>query len=669
MAQPDVHSPGLRTGRTRRSWFRQGAATGLACGLAAPLGILLLALSPALLGGYVLVLVPLVIVGPFASRGLPVPRGLGAAALAGLIAGVVSSVSLAVGMRATSLGWAWSLTMPATAAPMPSLPRVTLLPQDLMTWPQQDILVFEPLLALALAGAALLLRAGLPLVLRPFAWLAPRSISTRLTLALGGITLLTFSVGGVGFNALEEMHFRAHSLQFQVDLQRHLSEAQQALGNEQAAALNGADPTPSAAAVDALLTHVMAATAHPAIAVSPTEIAARVSRYQADLASAAEWQRRYRAQPGNQMALVEASRSLDWARTAVDADAVLYMDNSDLEHHQRLMAILVVVAVAAGIGLWLTTKAVSAVTTPIGALAEHVRRVALGDFSGRAPAGGAEEMQRLGIAVNRMTEDLDRLYAAERGGRAAAEAMAMRERELAAAKEFWTNTVVHDLKGPLSIIAGYAEMLDSQMLGSLNERQKGAVAEMFRATGELTGLAADINDSFRLEAEALPMHLDPVDPTRILSDAAGEHSRPDLGVPLVQVPAALPAVLADSRLVRRVLRNLVGNAYKHAGARARVVLSASPAAEGQVLFAIEDDGPGIPPAHQDRVFERFVQGDGAGPGSGLGLAFCKLVIERHGGRIWVEPRSGDGGTRVCFTLLSTARPAAPADSIPALLVA
>ena len=69
----------------------------------------------------------------------------------------------------------------------------------------------------------------------------------------------------------------------------------------------------------------------------------------------------------------------------------------------------------------------------------------------------------------------------------------------------------------------------------------------------------------------------------------------------------------------------------------------------QLCFVIEDDGPGIPTEERERIFERFVQGSGDRPGSGLGLALCKLVVEQHGGHIWAEPVES-GGARVCFAL-------------------
>jgi signal transduction histidine kinase len=135
-----------------------------------------------------------------------------------------------------------------------------------------------------------------------------------------------------------------------------------------------------------------------------------------------------------------------------------------------------------------------------------------------------------------------------------------------------------------------------------------------------------------------------------------EHSNPGQRAPQLRYPADLPEVPLDDRLVQRVLRNIIGNAYKHAGAQASVTLRAQ-SGQGYVFFAVEDNGPGIPPEEREQIFERFVQGSGARAGSGLGLAFCKLVVEQHGGQIWAEAVPS-GGTRICFALPLDAEQAA-----------
>jgi len=244
--------------------------------------------------------------------------------------------------------------------------------------------------------------------------------------------------------------------------------------------------------------------------------------------------------------------------------------------------------------------------------------------------------------------DLARLYALERERRASAEAVALRERELAAAKEFWTNTLVHDLKGPLALIVGWAELLERGPVSPLDPAQRRALSGIKQASRLLDDLVADINDSFRLEAQALPIHHAAVSPAELLRGTVEEFRGLDWPTPDLNVVGEPGRVLADERLVGRVLRNLIGNAYKHAGRHARVVLVAEEGLDS-VLFAVDDDGPGIPSGERGRVFERFMQGAGTRHGSGLGLAFCKLVVDQLGGQIWADT-SPLGGTRVAFRL-------------------
>jgi two-component system, sensor histidine kinase and response regulator len=104
--------------------------------------------------------------------------------------------------------------------------------------------------------------------------------------------------------------------------------------------------------------------------------------------------------------------------------------------------------------------------------------------------------------------------------------------------------------------------------------------------------------------------------------------------------------VADRELVRRLLQNLVDNAVKHAPPDSSVKVEAFVDADGLVL-RVTDCGPGVPPAEVDRIFERFVTGyadAGRAGGHGLGLTFCRLAAEAHGGRIWVEPREPQGTT-------------------------
>src|SRR5437870_5761112 len=184
----------------------RGLRIGLATSVQVALGVVVLWLVPAVGLGYPLVLLPLLLVGPLSGRGTPLRQALPVALVAGVVSATLAAGSLAFGSVVLGAGQ-WDLSTQASMAPMPEwLPRLALLPTDLFTWAQQDLLAFGPLLAVALALLTVCVES---IGARPATWVAgwlPRSLSGRLQLTVGGLSLLTLVVGWVGFSALEDMH-------------------------------------------------------------------------------------------------------------------------------------------------------------------------------------------------------------------------------------------------------------------------------------------------------------------------------------------------------------------------------------------------------------------------------------------------------------------------------
>ena len=116
----------------------------------------------------------------------------------------------------------------------------------------------------------------------------------------------------------------------------------------------------------------------------------------------------------------------------------------------------------------------------------------------------------------------------------------------------------------------------------------------------------------------------------------------------VEAPDNLPLVWADEGLIQRVLENLTSNALKFTPPGGWVSLVACPL-DDLLLIEVSDTGPGIPRELEGRLFQKFSSGPGPKQGTGLGLAFCRLALEAHGGRIWVEKSSAQG-TSVRFTV-------------------
>jgi signal transduction histidine kinase len=220
------------------------------------------------------------------------------------------------------------------------------------------------------------------------------------------------------------------------------------------------------------------------------------------------------------------------------------------------------------------------------------------------------------------------------------------ERLVQELREELTHTLVHDLRNPLNNIRMALELLDQISVGVATQQQTEVQRIARGSTEHMLGLVNAILDVSRLESGQMPVSREPL---RLRALAAEVMS---LQQPLARdkhlvlencVPDDLPEVPADAGLIRRVLENLVGNAIKFTPEHGCVRLSAAAdEGEDQVVVTVRDSGPGLPPELRGSLFQKFVTGRQGGHGTGLGLAFCKLAVEAHGGRIWVESEPGAG---------------------------
>jgi two-component system, sensor histidine kinase and response regulator len=224
-------------------------------------------------------------------------------------------------------------------------------------------------------------------------------------------------------------------------------------------------------------------------------------------------------------------------------------------------------------------------------------------------------------------------------------------------KEKLTQMVVHDLKNPLSGIVGNLQLLELQGPGMPPESFRQILARTQESARQLMGLILNILDVARMEEEKLVLRRQALKPESLLADCIrqAEGLSKKVGVDLhLRVEGAPGAVDADPELTGRVLANLVANALKHTPPGGRVEVGAADQGD-QVRFWVEDTGEGIPEEILPRVFDKFLVGQpgtdpGAGGyGTGLGLTFCKMAVEAHGGSIRVRSESGKGSTFV-FTL-------------------
>jgi signal transduction histidine kinase len=234
------------------------------------------------------------------------------------------------------------------------------------------------------------------------------------------------------------------------------------------------------------------------------------------------------------------------------------------------------------------------------------------------------------------------------------------ERLLERMRDDLTHAMVHDLRNPLTVIYGALSFLNDTIRDTLTPAQQQLWQIAMDNTQGMLELVRAILDISRLESRQMPLDQTLVSLGDLVTDVLDSQLplAVDKGLHLESdVPPALPPVWADAGLIERVLQNLISNAIKFTpfGGEVRVMVRDGAGEQSRLLVSISDTGSGIPLEIQERLFQKFVTGTQQGRGSGLGLAFCKMVIEAHGERIWVEDTS-ENGTTFAFTL---SQPSAP----------
>jgi signal transduction histidine kinase len=213
------------------------------------------------------------------------------------------------------------------------------------------------------------------------------------------------------------------------------------------------------------------------------------------------------------------------------------------------------------------------------------------------------------------------------------------------ARRQMTADIAHDLRTPLSVIAGYTEALsDGKLSGS---------PEIFDVLHQETQYLSRLIDDLRLlslaDAGELPLNLQPVNPESVMQQAAVRHAvtADRLGIKLrVAIDRELPSIQADPERLSQVFDNLIGNALRHTPSGGEIVLTGE-RMNGSLRFRVQDSGSGISAEDLPKIFDRFYRGESSRthPGeSGLGLAIAKSIVEAHHGSIGVESQPGQGST-------------------------
>jgi light-regulated signal transduction histidine kinase (bacteriophytochrome) len=208
----------------------------------------------------------------------------------------------------------------------------------------------------------------------------------------------------------------------------------------------------------------------------------------------------------------------------------------------------------------------------------------------------------------------------------------------------------HDLQEPLRMVASYADLLAQRYQGRLDDKADKFIHYVTDGARRMQRLVADLLAYSRVGSQGA--HLKPVVMADIVKSvllSLGPLIRETDAI--VEVTTPLPTVLADDLQLMQLLQNLIGNAIKFRSDRPPRVAIAAARHEDRWRIAVQDNGIGIEPRFAERIFQMFqrLHENGRYEGSGIGLAIAKRIVERHNGKIWLEPTDG-GGTTFYFTL-------------------
>ena len=226
-------------------------------------------------------------------------------------------------------------------------------------------------------------------------------------------------------------------------------------------------------------------------------------------------------------------------------------------------------------------------------------------------------------------------------------------REVERVKDELTSIVSHELRTPLASIRGSLGLLDSGALHASPEKAQRMIAIAVHNTDRVVRLIDDILDVDDISAGSITMNEESCDAAQLVQHAAAGLTTIADAANVTLVTRTEPlTILADVDRILQTLTNLIGNAIKFSEPGMTIGIGVK-ARDGEALFEVSDEGPGVPPHKLEAIFGRFEQVDASDSrqkgGSGLGLTICRAIVEFHGGRIWVESPSGDGAT-FFFTL-------------------
>jgi len=219
-------------------------------------------------------------------------------------------------------------------------------------------------------------------------------------------------------------------------------------------------------------------------------------------------------------------------------------------------------------------------------------------------------------------------------------------KELDGLREDLTAMIYHDLRSPLGNIVSSLDVLSTMVSEQDQEMVLSILKIAENSTDRIQRLVSSLLDVNKLESGQPIADKKAVNPLTLITRAMEDVEPVAKGrrqILTTNLPDTLPLIWVDEDMARRVLINLMENSSKFTQVEGKLEIGAR-AEDGWVYLWVKDNGPGIPPADQERVFDKFtrLRGSNKTGGLGIGLAFCRLAVQGHGGKIWVESESGKG---------------------------
>ncbi len=219
-------------------------------------------------------------------------------------------------------------------------------------------------------------------------------------------------------------------------------------------------------------------------------------------------------------------------------------------------------------------------------------------------------------------------------------------------KEALTQMIAHDLNNPLTAALGNVQLLELELRDNLPQGQKEGFRRALFGLEEIKAMVNNLLDVSMMEESKLALRKKSVD---VYSEAEKIKNLMEYSVGIegksldLKLAAGLPALYADEEILGRIISNLIRNAIKFTPSNTSIEVGVNYNSDKkEFLFSVKDHGVGIPKDYLEKVFDKYVRIDNdrtkAVAGKGLGLTFCKMAVESHGGRIWVESEPGKGST-------------------------